>query len=286
MVPAHEAPATVAQPEQRVELLDELECEPSPAADRSSPHDPPPGEARPRVSETRCRGGSGCRRAGHRPGPGGCFPAGLKLLDQPVLEHQRSQLRARRPVVDDRRVAGPVRPGADGAKWARARLESRSTCPRTGCSRRRRETGRRRVPGKLAEVDLGHRAGSSLQSVLPGASAGAAPRDRRGFSSSSASRIVVEFAHSRGNSAHRTRAHVSASGSARCAPGPRSQARPPGQRVDVRAGAGASSSPARPYTAPADRASLDRSARMPGAERGDRTARCARPSPVRRAAGR
>ena len=111
MVPVHEAPATVAQPEQRVELLDELECEPP----------PPQRPDRHRMTRRRARRDLEDRKRDveaaayvHEPviGPGQAdVSGGMKLLDQPVLEHQRSQLRARRPVVDDRRVAGPVRPG-------------------------------------------------------------------------------------------------------------------------------------------------------------------------------
>ena len=97
-----------------------------------------------------------------------------QLLDQPVLEHQRRQLGARDPVVDDGRVRGPAGRGASTARSAPGPgCGSRPTCRRRGRGRRRRGTGTR--PGRA-----GSSANSGSSGLPPGRTrrpvADAAPR--------------------------------------------------------------------------------------------------------------
>ena len=99
--------AAVTQPEQRVELLDELQRQP-PADDRSD-RDRVAGRRIGRDLENRILDIEPATDV-HQPivTPGQSLVAGrAQLGDQPALEDQRAELGDRRAVVDDLRLAGP-----------------------------------------------------------------------------------------------------------------------------------------------------------------------------------
>ena len=128
------------------------------------------------------------------------------LLDQPVLQHERAQLRVRRPVVHDLGALGPSGGRAEVRTRARAqrhRLPHVQRLPALVAEDvDARVVRQRREVGPLVGRDRARPARSSARAA---ATAAGRPRRRR----------VIAFAHSRGNSAQNTRAHVRASGSAR-----------------------------------------------------------------------
>ncbi len=129
MVAAGQAPAAVAQAEQRVELLDELRREP-PAAQRPDRH---------RVARGRLGGHLEDRERNVEAAADVHEPVVIahqtnvagrpELLDQAVLEHERAELRLGRAIVDDRGVRSPF-PGS-GRRPSRGReVGSRPTADR------------------------------------------------------------------------------------------------------------------------------------------------------------
>ena len=116
MLAARQDPATVAQAEQRIELLDELGGE-TPVAERPDRHGVAGGrlgcdlEDRKRDVEPAADVDEAVI-TGAQPG----VPGRAQLLDQAVLEHERPELRRRRAVVDDRRVCRPFGAGRRGGE--------------------------------------------------------------------------------------------------------------------------------------------------------------------------
>ena len=131
----------------------------------------------------------------------------LERLDQPVLEHERAELGLGRLVVDVLGLPGPRRRRREVRPRARAQADRLADVQRVAVGVA--EDVDARVLGERAEVGP-----LVTRPLRPDRLE--ARRLARGRSDRSASAIVRAFAHSRGSSAHSTRAHVSASGSARC----------------------------------------------------------------------
>ena len=203
--------AAVAQAEQRVELLHQLDGGRA-AAQRPDRH-PVARRRLARDLEDGKRDVQPAAQVHERVGaPQAHVARRPQRLDQPVLEHERAELGARLAVVDDRGVRRPrraprpvevrPRPRAQGHRLADVQR------PAVGVA----EHVHARAPPAGRQIEAGrHRAAGQAS----GRWAPRARRRRRGASSATASPTVAAFAHSRPNSAQNTRAQVSASASAR-----------------------------------------------------------------------
>ena len=280
-MPAARQPApAVAQPEQRVELLDQLRA-----------------AARPRSGPTLTAlpgAGSGATSS---IGIGDVEPAAqvdvavrrrlscdvarrLERLDQPVLQHERAELGVRRLVVDVLGLARPASRRGEVRPRARAQADRLADVERAAVGVA--EDVDARVLRAAPEVGA-PRARAGARPVAPRA-AGA---PRAGRSSATASPTVVRVrAQPREQRAEDARAGLGvrqrAVDAADLDPEPVGERGEPAPALRAaRAGARA-----RPCTAPAGRASRARRARTPGAARARRSARCGRRARGRAAARR
>ena len=250
MVAPRQATAAVAQSEQRVQLLHQLQGQPAPAD--GPDRDGVPGGRVGRDLEDRKRDVEPAADVDQAVvAPGQALVAGrAQLLDQPVLEHQRGQLRARHAVVDDRGVRRPVRRAASTGRSAPAPgCGSRPTCRRTGPGRRRRGTGTRRGHAG-ARRTRGRRARrAAARPRRAAAAAGPAPqapaRPAARSSASASATVDGVGAQPREQRAQHPRAGLGV-GQRPVAPGgPRSPARRRARSGPARAAAGASPGPGR-----------------------------------------
>ena len=265
--------AAVAQPEQRVELLLELDGA---------------GAAAQRADRDRAAGGRLARDLEH--GIGDVEPAAqvdvrvvvlvdlvarrAQRADEAVLEHERAELRARPAMVDDRRLVGPD-------LGRRRRREVRA---RAGAQRDRLADVEDLAGGVAKEVDagrVGQRGGVGLVALDRAARRACGPPAAAGCGAAAtaprARRRRSRRARTAARTARRTRARRSRRRRARGASSrPRSRARRRAPRAGAGARAARSGARARPCRGRADRATAARRARTPGAARGDRRPRCAR----------
>ena len=207
VAPRQLAPA-VAQREQRVELLDELRRRGLPA--QRPDRDAVAGGRLARDLEDRERDVEPAAQVDVAVGRllELLVARRLERLDQPVLEHERSELGVRglvvhvlgiaRPLPRRREVRARARPQADRLADVQRAPVGVAEDVDARVLRQPRHVGAAVDAARRLRLGLGSRAA------------------RFGRSSASASPIVPACAHSFGNSAQNTRAHVSASGSARC----------------------------------------------------------------------
>ena len=280
--------AAVAQAEQRVELLHELERRP-PAADRPD-RDRVPGGRLGRDLEDRI---------------GDVEPAAdvdqpivaprqplvarrRELLDQAVLEHQRPELRPGRAVVDDRGVRGPLR----------GRSRRGEMRPRTAADRDRladvqdlarvvAEQVHARIARQVGELRRRRRLSVPRAAVGDEQAVAGARREARvagggGARPPSGPRRRSTRWRTGAAAARTAPARTSRRRRAPGAPGgPRSRARRRARSGRAGAGAAASRARAPPCRSPVGWATRAPRAQTPGAGRDDRKTRCGPPSPVR-----
>ncbi len=237
-------PAAVAQPVERGELVGQLRGE-RPAAQRPDVHGVPHGGLGGHLQH---RVGDVQPAAQEHVAVGALELAvarGLPLLDQPVLEHQRAELRVGGAVVHDLGPLGPARRGAEVRARAGAQRHRLAHVQRAAAVVAEHVDAR--VVGQRGEVGALGRGGWPP----PGSVLRARRRER---SRSRASPTVTAFAHRRGKRAQNTRAQVRASGSARCTSFT-SMPSAVGQGAPARAcgPGGRSAGPARPCTGPGGR---------------------------------
>ena len=277
VAPRQLAPA-VAQREQRVELLDELRRGGLPA--QRPDRDAVAGRRLARDLEDRERDVEPAAQVDVAVGRllELLVARRLERLDQPVLEHERSELGVRGLVVDVLGLARPLPRRREVRPRARPQADRLADVQRAPVGVAEDVDARvlRELRHVGAQVDR-RGAPASTSACAPRAAAAAAPAPRR---SSPRARTAS-------GTARRTRARTSPRRAARGAPRrPRSRARRPARPARGGAAAARAGARARPCTAPAAPATRARRARTPAAARGCRSARCGRraraPSAARR----